>query len=278
MDKKSAKKLLLEHKNALETLLKSEGLGDVEAEIEQIQESASEGKKALKKSLLQRVKDFPVVDKISQLGTAGTVAVSTAAVTQADLAKDLTEVFVAEVANDVVEERFEVPDYFDNFIDFHVLNDWGQIVIAEKVEAAQDVVSDAKISVPEQSSSKSESSDSEDTKQASAASSDKTSDDTSDDTSDEQKDQGEEQKQEKEEAKEEGEEKSSEESKESKEPQEQSDKQQQPQEQKTEDTKESQEQSEPSPKPTQSVDRVNTPYEDPVGELKPHTNVVSPTS
>ena len=274
MDKKSAKKLLLEHKNALETLLKSEGLGDVEAEIKQIQESASEGKKALKKSLLQRVKDFPVVDKISQLGTAGTVAVSTAAVTQADLAKDLTEVFVAEVANDVVEERFEVPDYFDNFIDFHVLNDWGQIVIAEKVEAAQGIVAEAKISVSEQSSSQPETPDSEDTKQASDASSDK----TSDGTPDEQKDQGEEQKQEKEGSKEEGEEKSSEESKEDDQKEEKSDKQQQDQESKTEDTKESQEQSEPSPKPTQSVDRVNTPYEDPVGELKPHTNVVSPTS
>ncbi len=30
MDKRAAKKLLLEHKDALETLLKSEGLGDVE--------------------------------------------------------------------------------------------------------------------------------------------------------------------------------------------------------------------------------------------------------
>lgn len=270
MDKKSAKKLLLEHKNALETLLKSEGLGDVEAEIQQIKESASEGKKALKKSLLQRVKDFPVVDKISQLGTAGTVAVSTAAVTQADLAKNLTEVFVAEVANDVVEERFEVPDYFNNFIDFHVLNDWGQVIIAEKVEAAQGIVAEAKISVSEQSSLQSETPDSEDTKQASDASSDK----TSDGTPDEQKDQGEEQKQEKEESKGEGKEESSEtnDSEEDK-----SDKQKQAQEQTVEDKEES-DNKEPSSDPKQSVEPVNTPYEDPVGELKPHTNVVSPTS
>ncbi len=63
--------------------------------------------KALKKSLIERIKDLPVVTQVSQLGAAGTVAVSTAAVTQVDIAQDRTEIFVAEVAQDVVEERFE---------------------------------------------------------------------------------------------------------------------------------------------------------------------------
>lgn len=139
MDKKSAKKILLEHKDALEVLLESDGLADVKAEIDQYKEQSQEGAKAFKKSLLEKVKDLPVVEKISQLGSAGTVAISTAAVTQADLAKNLTEVFVAEVANDVVEERFEVPGFIDDFIDFHVLNDWGQVVIAEKIASVSEL-------------------------------------------------------------------------------------------------------------------------------------------
>lgn len=264
MDKKSAKKLLLEHKDALETLLKSEGLGDVEAEIEQIKASADEGKKALKKSLLQKVKDFPVVEKISQLGTAGTVAVSTAAVTQADLAKDLTEVFVAEIANDVVEERFEVPDYFDNFIDFHVLNDWGQAIIAEKIEEAQDFVAKAEVSSPPDLEP--ENSDAADPKQAS----DDSSDNTSGDTPDEKQENIEQQKPEKTESKAEKETDSSEEIKEDNEPKE---------EPKQEEVEEAKEES-PSSKPSSNSKDVNIPrieteiIED---DIKPH-NQVSPTS
>ena len=186
MDKKSAKKLLLEHKNALEVLLKSEGLGDVKKEIEEIQESAKKSRKVLKRNLLERIKDLPVVDKISQLGTAGTVAVSTAAVTQADLAQDLTQVFVAEIANDVVEERFEVPNFIDNFVDFHRLNDWGQVIIAEKVQAAQMEVSEAKISVSEPPQTSQSSSSESDPKSGSSSSSQDSASDSPSDSESEQ--------------------------------------------------------------------------------------------
>lgn len=242
MDKKSAKKILHEHKDALEVLLESEGLGDVEAEIKEATESAKEGAKALKKSLLERVKDFPIVDKISQLGTAGTVAVSTAAVTQADLAKDLTEVFVAEIANDVVEQRFEVPDLFNNFVDFHELNDWGQQVISEKVAEAQSlVVSDVS---PEPTPEKTVSSP--DPKPASVASSE----DKSDDTDDDKPKSIEEQKPEEKESKEEEKESPSE--------------------------KEVQKESE-EVKPKTSLPVVKTPIEDIEDPIKPHDMVtVSP--
>ena len=148
MDKRAAKKLLLEHKDALETLLKSEGLGDVEEALEQSKKAAEQGTKGLKKTLAERVKEqvlsgpIAVVEKVSQLGAAGTVAVSAAAVTQVDLAKDTTEVFVAEIANDVVEERFEVPVFIDHFVDFHELNDWGQVVMQEKLIEAEVFVSE----------------------------------------------------------------------------------------------------------------------------------------
>ena len=137
MDKKTAKAILVKHQDALKILLESDGMANVKAEAEEAIKSASEGSKALKKSLLDRVKEFPVVQKVSELGTAGTIAVSTAAVAQTELATDLTQVFVADVANDVVEQRFEVPTFIDNFVDFHVLNDWGQTVISEKVSELQ---------------------------------------------------------------------------------------------------------------------------------------------
>ena len=118
MDKKKAKCILEDHSKALEVLLESDGMANVKAEAEEAIESASEGTKALKRSLLDRVKDLPVVQKVSELGTAGTIAVSTAAVAQTELATDLTQVFIADVAQDAVEERFEVPQFIDTFVDF----------------------------------------------------------------------------------------------------------------------------------------------------------------
>ena len=175
MDKRAAKKLLLEHKDALETLLKSEGLGDVEEAIEQSKQAAEQGAKGLKKTLVERVKEqvlsapIAVVEKVSQLGAAGTVAVSAAAVTQVDLAKDTTEVFVAEIANDIVEERFEVPVFIDHFVDFHELNDWGQVVMQEKLIEAEIFVSE----VSEQVQTPSQTVSSEDSKPQPVAASDK---------------------------------------------------------------------------------------------------------
>ena len=160
MDKKSAKKLLLEHKDALETLLKSEGLADVKAEIEGNLEQAKDASKKVGKKLakeagkevakeqaqqtvVQRVVEqvqnvaAPVIEKVTTLGTAGTVAMGTAAVTQVELASDQTETLVALVANDVVEQRIEAPMFIDVFVDFESVNDWGQQVMAEKIEEAQ---------------------------------------------------------------------------------------------------------------------------------------------
>jgi hypothetical protein len=105
---------------------------------EAIQQARSASKQ-LKKSLLEKVKDLPVVQKVSELGTAGSVAVSTAAVAQTTVAIDQTEVFVASIANDVVENRIEVPFFIDSFIDFHELNDWGQVVIAQKIAAVSEL-------------------------------------------------------------------------------------------------------------------------------------------
>ena len=70
MDKKTAKQILAKHKEALQVLLQSEGLGDVEEQVEQIRETGSEGAKHLKKSLVDRIKEIPLVQKVSDLGTA----------------------------------------------------------------------------------------------------------------------------------------------------------------------------------------------------------------
>tara|TARA_Y100000361_G_scaffold67705_1_gene59619 strand:- start:4481 stop:5215 length:735 start_codon:yes stop_codon:yes gene_type:complete len=175
MDKKSAKKILLEHQEALRTLLESQGLGDVKADLKEIKETTEEGRKALKKSLVERIKDLPVVQKVSELGTAGTVAVATAGTAQVGIATDLTTVFVAEIAEDVVEERFEVPMFIDNFVDFHSLNAWGQVVIAEKVAEIQELSSPSEVSEPQPTPTDTPAS--EDTTQESSSSSQDSPDD-----------------------------------------------------------------------------------------------------
>jgi hypothetical protein len=179
MDKKSAKKLLLEHKDALETLLKSEGLADVKAEVESNLEQAKDASKKVGKNLakeagkevakdqakqtvvqraVEQVQNVaaPIIEKVTTLGTAGTVAMGTAAVTQVELATDQTETLVALVANDVVEQRIEAPMFIDVFVDFDAVNDWGQEVMAEKVEEAQtfadEVSEQIQIATPEHSS------------------------------------------------------------------------------------------------------------------------------
>lgn len=142
MDNKTAKNKLRELRDSLSEVLDGKEY-ETSSEIrEQSKEAIASAKKAsntLKKSLIEKIKDLPVVQKVSELGTAGSVAVSTAAVAQTGVAIDQTEVFVASVANDVVEERFEVPTFIDSFVDFESLNDWGQIVIAEKVAAVSEL-------------------------------------------------------------------------------------------------------------------------------------------
>jgi len=146
MDKQTAKNKLKELRDSLSEVLdgknhqSSEEIKEQSAEAIQQARSAS---KQLKKSLLEKIKDLPVVQKVSELGTAGSVAVSTAAVAQTNVAIDQTEVFVASVANDIVEERIEAPMFIDTFVDFHALNDWGQVVLIEKVSEAQAFVAEA---------------------------------------------------------------------------------------------------------------------------------------
>ncbi len=143
MDKQTANKKLKELRDSLSQVLDGKSYSSSEEIKKQSAEAIKSARKAsstLKKSFIEKIKDLPVVQKVSELGTAGSVAVSTAAVAQTSVAVDQTEVFVASVANDIVEERIEVPMFIDTFIDFHVLNDWGQVAMIEKVEAAQEFV------------------------------------------------------------------------------------------------------------------------------------------
>lgn len=146
MDNKTAKNKLRELRDSLSKVLDGKEYSSSEEIKEQSAEAIQQARKAsstLKKSFIEKIKDLPVVQKVSELGTAGSVAVSTAAIAQTNVAVDQTEVFVASVANDVIEERIEVPMFIDTFVDFHYLNDWGQVVMAEKVEIAQDFVEKA---------------------------------------------------------------------------------------------------------------------------------------
>ena len=254
MDKKQARKELQTLRDSITKVLGEKDHEDISEHIEQAQESAREGAKALKKSLIERIKDLPVVTQVSQLGAAGTVAVSTAAVTQVDIAKDRTEIFVAEVAQDVIEERFEVPQFIDNFVDFSSLNDWGQEVIAEKIQEAQDFVESA--SEPPQTSTPSV--ESSDTKpETSSSSQDKSSDNAS------QPSETEETQEPKSEESEPKEDKSSSEpTEESKDVKPSDD----PQEESKDDTEQSEDKSD-------AIDKVETPNIDEMNPIRPHDMV-----
>ena len=133
MDYKNAQQKLSELRDSLDKVLggKVEGLSREDAE--EALSAARDGARRANKTIIGKIKDLPVVDKITQLGAAGTVAVGTAAVTQTNIAVDETEVFVASVANDVVHERLTFPPLITNFVDFGALNSWGAVVMQEKV-------------------------------------------------------------------------------------------------------------------------------------------------
>jgi len=261
MDKKQARKELQTLRDSITKVLGEKSNEDISEHIQEAQESASEGAKALKKSLIERIRDLPVVTQVSQLGAAGTVAVSTAAVTQVDIAKDRTEIFVAEIAQDVVEQRFEVPQFIDNFVDFASLNDWGQEVIAEKIQEAQAFVAEA--SEPQQTSTPSaESSDT--TPETSSSSQDSSSDSPSQPSETEEPQEPK------------SEESEPKEGKSSSEPTEEA-KDVKPNDEPNEEAKDDTEQSEAE---SDSIEQVETPIDSFDDDIKPHssTRPVSPTS
>jgi len=278
MDNRKAEQELRTLRDSITQVLGDKGSqtdsSDIKESIGQAQESAREGAKALKKSLIERIKDLPVVTQVSQLGAAGTVAVSTAAVTQVDIAKDRTEVFVAEVAQDVVEERFEVPMFIDNFVDFATLNDWGQEVISEKIAEAQNFVQEAS-SQPQTSTQSASSQDS--TPQPAASSNSSSSEKSAQSDQPQQTDKSSESQKTEQEVKGENSSKEgdSEESEQAK--------QEQDQEQKAEDTEESQETSSDDESETREVNDklpiIETPI-DTIDDIKPHSNItpISPIS
>ena len=286
MDKEKAKELLVEHTKALNVLLRNEGIKDtsvnVDADetlgsIEDREEKLSWIQKAFKKA-----QKIPAVETVSNLGVAGTVAVSSAVVTQTEIAKDTTETFVAEVAQDIVEERIEVPIFIDNFVDFEeVYLDWGQQVIAQKYVEAQSYaenvsseiqskVASGEIEVSEPQQTSQPTDETSDTKQGTSASSNSSSSEKSAQTGQPaQTEQSSESEQKGQESKENSSSNDSEEDKE--------DKQQQDPKQKTEDKKESQEkesssetstdsddvkpESSPQPQSTPEIPQVETPID-----------------
>ena len=137
MDKKNAKKTLEELRDSISEILGNGPPEDLKEKSIEFRDSAKDDKASFFQKMLSKAKELPVIDTFSQLGVAGSVAVTSAAVTQTDLAKDVTEVFIAEISNDVIEQRIDPPAFIDDWVDFHELNDWGEIVIAEKFIEAQ---------------------------------------------------------------------------------------------------------------------------------------------
>ena len=277
MDNKTAKNKLRELRDSLSKVLGENTYSSSEDITKQSKELIAEARSAskqVKKSIVQKIKELPIVSKVSELGTAGTVAISTATVAQTDLAVSQTEVFVANVANDVVEERFEIPKIIDTFVDFQSLNNWGQIVLTERVAEAQEFVAEVEVKVEassQQSTSESSSSGGDNTPESSSSSQDTSSDTPSESESQESEAETESTEQEVEENK------SSEESKEGDSETKSEDTQEQSQEQETEIEQDSQESNESSSQPTESSEPVKTSVEQAITEIKPHDMVISPT-
>jgi hypothetical protein len=287
MDKKTAKQNLRELRDSLSKVLDGkeyQSADEIKKQSkEAIQQARSAGKQ-LKKSLLEKVKDLPVVQKVSELGTAGSVAVS--AVAQTTVAVDQTEVFVASVANDVVEQRIEVPMFIDTFVDFHELNDWGQVVIAEKIAAVSEL---PQISQPAADAPGTTQETSPSSQNSSGETPSQTSQPQQTDKSQESQNKGQESKGENSSSDKQGdkEQKESEQDKSSKDSdseKDNKDNKQQNQEQKTEGKTESQESKSSSnaDTKTESVKAdspiIETPFEPTSDEIKPHSSIrpVSP--
>jgi outer membrane biosynthesis protein TonB len=276
MDNKTAKNKLRELRDSLSKVLDGKEYSSSEEIKEQSAEAIQQARKAsstLKKSFIEKIKDLPVVQKVSELGTAGSVAVSTAAVAQTNVAIDQTEVFVASVANDIVEERIEAPMFMDTFIDFHSLNDWGQIVLTEKVSEAQAFVAEAS----EQLQTSQPTAPSQDPTPESSASSNSSSSEKSAQTDQPgQTDKSSESQNQKQESKEKS---SSEESKDNDSEKDKANKEAQDPEQKTEDTKQSQENNTSSETNTESkgVNNQLPIIETPIDTDDQSIRAVSPT-
>ena len=263
MDKQTAKSKLKELRDSLSEVLDGKEYQSADEIKEQSKEAihqARSASKQLKKSLLEKIKDLPVVQKVSELGTAGSVAVSTAAVAQTTVAIDQTEVFVASIANDVIEERIEAPFFIDTFVDFHELNDWGQAVIAEKIAEVSEL---QQISQPTVETLDTKQETSASSQSASAETPAQTSQPSSTDKSSGSQNQ-------KQESKEESSSNDREQDKE--------DKQQSDPEQKTEDKKESQEKESSSETSTDSDDVNDLPIVETPFDNDPSVRSVSPTT
>ena len=183
MDYKNAKEKLSELRDSLDEVLGSKSEGPSREDAEEALKTAKDGARRAKKTLLGRIKDLPVVDKITQLGTAGTVAVSTAAVTQTNIAVDETEVFVASVANDVVHERLRFPEVINTFVDFSALDSWGREVMQEKVAEvkAEAAKVQAKVAPAEAKETKKESQPAEETESQEPQAQEESADNTEED-------------------------------------------------------------------------------------------------
>ena len=183
MDYKNAKEKLSELRDSLNEVLGSKSEGPSREDAEEALKAAKDGARKAKKTLLGRIKELPVVDKITQLGTAGTVAVSTAAVTQTNIAVDETEVFVASVANDVVHERLRFPPIINNFVDFSALDSWGREVMQEKVAEvkAEAAKVQAKVAPAEPEETEKESQRTEETKSEEPQAQEESADNTEED-------------------------------------------------------------------------------------------------
>ena len=78
MDNNEARKELTKLRDSLNEVLGGKGNKLSKADAEKAVQEAKKGVKRLRKSLLERVKDLPVINQAAQLGAAGSASFGTA--------------------------------------------------------------------------------------------------------------------------------------------------------------------------------------------------------
>jgi hypothetical protein len=117
-------------------------LGKTDAEADEpvnVKAAATRAKKG-KLSFYQRILESAPAQTVSSLGMAGSVALTTAAIAQADVAKNETELLVANLAVDHMAGAFEFPPFLSDRIDHVSFGNWGQNVIESKIAEAREFI------------------------------------------------------------------------------------------------------------------------------------------
>lgn len=124
------------HGKIVITLGKTSAEADEPVDVKAATARAKQGKR----SFYRRILETAPAQTVNSLGMAGSVALTTAAIAQVDVAKNETELLVANLAVDHMAGAFEMPPFFEQYIDPVQAAAWGQNVLEGKIAEAREFI------------------------------------------------------------------------------------------------------------------------------------------